>query len=136
MATAMKRQRLMLALTVGALLGAGACFLPRAGRAQSIDFGQIEAFESMGSGTQRGGQPAKTIIDDGDRHMVFITVLEANTETKVYWRSAEGGGTDRASVIPGPGLQVFQTAGEFRLEAVGDDTRSVKYGYMLFRMKK
>jgi hypothetical protein len=90
----------------------------------------------MGSGTQRGGQPAKTIIDDGDRHMVFITVLEANTETKVYWRSAEGGGTDRASVIPGPGLQVFQTAGEFRLEAVGDDTRSVKYGYMLFRMKK
>jgi hypothetical protein len=121
---------------IKSVASAAACLLPADVHAQSIDFSQIETFESMGSGTQRGGQPAKTIIDDGDRHMVFITVLEANTETKVYWRSVEAGGAERTSIIPGPGLQVFQTAGAFRLEALGDDTRSVKYGYMLFRLKK
>src|SRR5262245_29832951 len=121
---------------IKSIAGAGACLLPTNGHSQSIDFSQIEAFESMGSGTQRGGQPAKTIIDDGDRHTVFITVLEANTETKVYWRSVDAGGAERTSIIPGPGLQVFQTAGEFRLEALGDDRRSAKYGYMLSRMRK
>lgn|SRR5262249_36699304 len=118
------------------LLCAEAGLFPSDLRAQPIDFSQIEAFESMGTGTQRGGQPAKTIIDDGDRHMVIITVLEANAETKVYWRPVDAVGAERTSIIPGPGLQVFQTAGEFRLEALGDDTRSVKYGYMLFRLKK
>ena len=121
---------------IKSIASAGACLLPANVRAQSIDFSQIEAFESMGTGTQRGGQAAKTIIEDGDRHMVVITVVEANTETKVYWRSVEAGGAERTSIIPGPGLQVFQAAGEFRLEALGDDTRSVKYGYMLFRLKK
>jgi hypothetical protein len=117
------------------IAGAGAGLLPATARGQSIDFSQIEAFESLGTGTQRGGQPAKTIVDDRDRHTVFITVLEANTETKVYWRPVDGAGAERTSIIPGPGLQVFQTAGGLRLEAVGDDTRSVKYGYMLLRMK-
>jgi hypothetical protein len=121
---------------IKSIAGAGACLLPISVRAQSIDFSQIEAFESMGTGTQRGGQPAKTIIDDGDRHMVILTVLEANTETKVYWRPVDAAGAERTSIIPGPGLQVFQTGGEFRLETLGDDTRSVKYGYMLFRLKK
>jgi hypothetical protein len=30
----------------------------------------------------------------------------------------------------------FQTAGEFRIEALGDENHSVKYGYMLFRLRK
>ena|SRR3989442_15357298 len=132
----MKRQRLVCVLAAAALLCMGLCVAPADIRAQAIDFSQVDAFESMGSGTQRGGLPAKTIIDDDDRHMVFLTVLEANTETKVYWKSTERDAANRTTVIPGPGLQVFQTAGEFRLEALGDEGRSVKYGYMLFRLKK
>jgi|SRR5205809_6017364 len=132
----MKRERLVRVLTAAALLCTATYFLATDVHAQAIDFSQVDAFESMGSGTQRGGAPAKTIIDDADRHMVFLTVLEANTETKVYWKSTERDAADRTTVIPGPGLQVFQTAGEFRLEALGDESRSVKYGYMLFRLKK
>jgi hypothetical protein len=33
-------------------------------------------------------------------------------------------------------MQVFQTAGEFRLEALGGEDRSVRYGYMLFHLRK
>ena len=35
----------------------------------------------------------------------------------------------------GPGLRAFQTVGEFRIEALGDENRSVKYGYVLLRLK-
>jgi hypothetical protein len=35
----------------------------------------------------------------------------------------------------GQGLRAFQTVGEFRIEAVGDDSRSFRYGYVLFRLK-
>src|SRR6266704_1032699 len=117
----MNPERLVRVLAAAALLCAGTSLLPAHVHAQAIDFSQVDAFESMGSGTQRGGAPAKTIIDDGDRHRVFLTVLEANTETKVYWKSAERDAANRTTVIPGPGLQVFQTAGEFRLEALGDE---------------
>jgi hypothetical protein len=41
--------------------------------AQVLDFSHIDAFESMGTGTQRGASPAKTIIDDGDWHTVLVT---------------------------------------------------------------
>jgi len=34
-------------------------------RAQEIDFGQINKFESLGTGTLQVGAPPKTIIDDG-----------------------------------------------------------------------
>jgi hypothetical protein len=30
----------------------------------------------------------------------------------------------------------FKTAGEFKLEALGDENHSVKYGYVLLRLKK
>jgi hypothetical protein len=103
--------------------------------AQVIDFSQIDAFESMGTGTQRGASPPKTIINDGERHTVFITILESNTEAKVYWKSTDGD-HPQTSIIRGPGVQAFQTAGEFRLEALGDENHSVKYGYVLFRLRK
>jgi hypothetical protein len=35
-----------------------------------------------------------------------------------------------------PGVQAFQTAGEFRIEALGDKDHSVKYGYVLLCLKK
>ena len=58
------------------LLYAGVFFHSANAGAQVFDFGQIDAFESMGTGTQRGGSPPKTIVDDGERHTVFLTILE------------------------------------------------------------
>jgi hypothetical protein len=103
-------------------------------RAQVIDFSQIGAFESMASGTQRGGAPPQTIVDDKEGHIVFFTVLEANTDAKVCWTSLDG--QPSTSTISGPGAQIFQTQGEFKLEALGTDDRSVRYAYMLFRLRR
>ena len=104
--------------------------------AQLIDFSKIDAFESLSAGTQSGASPQKTIVDDGNRHIVLFTILEANADAKVYWRAFDGDPPDRTTVISGPGVQAFQTAGEFRLETLGDESRTVKYAYMLFRLKK
>jgi hypothetical protein len=121
-----------------ALLCAGASLpCPRANgqvfNAQVFDFGQIDSFESMGSGTQRGGAAPKTIVDDADRHTVVITILESNTDAKISWKSADG--SPQTTFIHGTTVQAFQIAGLFKIEALGDDTRSVKYGYVLLRLK-
>ncbi len=115
-----------------ALLYAGAIFHSENASAQVVDFGSIDAFESMGTGTQRGGSPPKTIVDDGERHTVFITILESNTEARIYWKSPDG---DQTTVIRGPGVKAFQTVGQFKIEALGDESKSFKYGYVLFRLK-
>jgi hypothetical protein len=47
--------------------------VPAAVRAQEIDFSRIGGFESMGTGTVRSGSPPKTIINDDERHAVFLT---------------------------------------------------------------
>ena len=86
----------------------------------------------MGTGMQRGGSPPKTIVDDGERHTVFITILESNTEARIYWNSPDG---DQTTVIRGPGVKAFQTAGQFKIEALGDENHNFKYGYVLFRLK-
>jgi hypothetical protein len=125
----MKRQILTCAVAILALLCAG---LQPGARAQVFDFGQIEEFESLGSGTQTGGSPPKTIVDDNQRHTVLFTVLESNTEAKIYWKSKDGSQT---TTIRGQGLRAFQTNGEFRIEATGDSTRSFRYGYVLLRLK-
>ena len=101
--------------------------------AQVFDFGQIDLFESMGSGTQRGGAAPKTIVDDTDRHTIVITILESNTDAKISWKSADG--SQQTTFIHGTTVQAFQIAGLFKIEALGDDTRSVKYGYVLLRLK-
>ena len=62
-----------------ALLCVGAFLHSDTVRAQVFDFGQIDAFESLGSGTQRGGSPPKTIVDDGERHTVFFTIIVGRT---------------------------------------------------------
>jgi hypothetical protein len=104
-------------------------------RAQAIDFSKIDAFESMGTGTLHAGQPPKTIAEDGEQHTIVITVWEADTDTKVSWKPLDGG-EPRTSVIHGTGVQAFQTDGEFKLEALGDDKRTVKFGYLVLRVKK
>lgn len=127
--------KLAIALTIGAVVAVLFCaaiLLPEPARAQVLDFGQIDAFESLGSGTQLGGAPAKVIVDDNERHTVLFTVIESNTDAKIYWKSKDG---DQMTTIKGPGVQAFQTIGRFRIEAAGDKDHSVKYGYVLFRLK-
>jgi hypothetical protein len=107
-------------------------------RAQEIDFDQINKFESVGKGTLSVGEPPKTIVDDNERHVVILTIWDADAETKVYWKPADAAdaGTPRTTVIPGRGIQTFQTAGLLKLEAIGEPSRQVQYGYVLLGLKK
>jgi hypothetical protein len=123
-------QRACLIVTLG-LPMAAAALAPAC--AQEIDFGQIDKFESLGTGTLRVGDPPKTLIDDGSHHIVALTIWDADAETKVYWKSFDG--APRTTTIPGRGVQTFQTAGDLRLEAVGDPYHEVKYGYVLLGAK-
>ena len=118
-----------------ALLCTGGAPLPEAANAQEIDFGKIDKFESLATGTLHVGSPPKTIIDDSEQHIVILTIWDADAETKVYWRSLDGN-APRTTVMPGRGVQTFQTAGEFRLEAIGEPNHRVEYGYMLLGLKK
>jgi hypothetical protein len=127
-------KKLLPTVAILALLLAGAALSPEAA-AQEINFDQINKFESLGTGTLHVGAPPKTIIDDGERHVVVLTIWDADAETKVYWRSPDGN-DDRTTMIPGKGIQTFQTAGEFKLEAVGEPNREVNYGYVLLGLRK
>jgi hypothetical protein len=104
-------------------------------RAQEIDFGQIDKFESLGTGTLHVGAAPKVIIDDDDQHTVVLTIWDADAETKVSWTSADGD-VARTTVVPGKGVQTFQTAGQFSLQAIGEPNHEVKYGYVLLHSKK
>jgi len=131
----MRRLRSPRLLTLATVLALACIALPPSrSLAQDINFDQIDKFESFGTGTLDVGSPPKTIIEDGERHTVIFTVWEADAQTKIYWKSLEGGAS-RVTVIPGRGVQTFQTAGEFKLEAVGDPYHQVKYGYVLLRLK-
>jgi hypothetical protein len=102
--------------------------------AEEIDFDQINKFESLATGTLHVGAPPKTLVDDGERHVVILTIWDADAETKVYWKSPDGNA--RTTIMPGRGIQTFQTAGEFRLEAIGEPNHRVEYGYMLLGLRK
>lgn len=115
-----------------ALLCLGVLSYSGSAGAQMIDFGQIDSFESMGTGTQNGGSRAKTIVDDGEWHTVLFTILDSSTDAKIYWRSPDG---DQTTIIRGPSVKAFQTAGTFKVEALGNENQSFKYGYVLFRLK-
>jgi len=127
----MKLRPLMLIATL-ALFCAAAISWSETASAQMIDFGQIDSFESMGTGTQRGGARPKTIVDDGEWHTVLFTILDSSTDAKIYWRSPDG---DQTTIIRGPSVKAFQTAGQFKVEALGSENQSFKYGYVLFRLK-
>ena len=115
-----------------ALLCPGVLFYSGSAGAQMIDFGQIDSFESMGTDTQQGGSRPKTIVDDGEWHTVVFTILDSSTDAKIYWRSPDG---DQTTIIRGPSVKAFQTAGTFKVEALGNENQSFKYGYVLFRLK-
>jgi hypothetical protein len=72
----------------------------------------------VGRGTLDVGEPPKTIIDDSERHVVILTIWDADAETKVYWKALDAD-VRRTTVIPGRGIQTFQTPGLFKLEAIG-----------------
>src|SRR5450756_1970595 len=98
-----------------ALLYAGVPFHCERASAQVFDFGQIDAFESMGTGTQRGGSPPKTMVDDGDWHTVFFTILESDSDAKIYWKSKDG---DQTTIIHGPVSYTHLRAHETRHDLV------------------
>lgn len=130
------RDRFLGGLLVGALvfMSASSGLTPQA-RAQEIDFGQIDKFESLGTGTLHVGAAPKVIIDDDAQHTVILTIWDADAETKVYWTSPDGD-VARTTVVPGKGVQTFQTNGEFRLQAIGEPNHEVKYGYVLLHSRK
>jgi hypothetical protein len=123
------------AFLLGTVILAATAIPPTVGRAQDIDFSKIDRFESLSSGTLRVGSPAKTIVDDGERHVVVLTIWNADAETKVFWRSPDGN-APHTTVIPGPGVQTFQTAGALKLEAVGEPNHEVQYGYVMLGQEK
>jgi hypothetical protein len=132
---ARRTMKLLHTVIVAAWLFAGAALWPNTAPGQEIDFSQIDKFESLGTGTLHVGASPKTIIADSERHVVILTILNADAETKVYWRSPEGNDA-RTTIIPGKGIQTFQTAGEFTLEAIGEPNREVEYGYVLLGLRK
>ena len=121
-------------MTVFSLL-VPAILLPFDAQAQEIDFDQINKFESVGKGTLNVGEPPKTIVDDNERHVVILTIWDADAETEVYWKPPDAD-APRTTVIPGRGIQTFQTAGLFKLEATGEPNRQVQYGYVLLGLRK
>ena len=125
-------QRYMGVVAAFVLLYASTPFHARNASAQVFDFGQIDAFEALGSGTQRGGAAPKTLVDDDQRHVVVFTILESDTEAKIYWKSADG---NQTTLMRGQGVKVFQVTGQLKIEALGDANHSFKYGYTLFRLK-
>ena len=130
----MKLPTIMRAVTILVLLCAGMSVLPGSVCAQVMDFSKIDAFESMGTGTVHGASPPKTIIDDDERHTIFITVLESDADAKVYWKSLDG--SAQTTILHGPGVYAFQTVGELKLEVLGSENQSMKYGYLLLRLRK
>ena len=87
--------------------------MPTGSDAQVIDFGQIDSFETLGTGTQRGGSPPKTIVDDGEWHTVLFTILDSNAEAKIYWRSADG---PQTTIIHGRSVKHFRPPGSSGLK--------------------
>lgn len=125
------RLRLMTAV---ALVGAGVLLPPGRGSAQGIDFDRIDKFQSLGTGTLHVGDPPKTIVDDNERHAVILTIYDADAQTKIYWQTPDSK-EPRSTVMPGHGIQTFQTFGVLKLEAVGEPYHEVKYGYVLLGLR-
>ncbi|MFZ3339068.1 MAG: hypothetical protein WA199_24420, partial [Xanthobacteraceae bacterium] len=111
--------RTLVGVIAGLLVLGGVVLASRNVQAQDIDFGQINKFESLGTGTLHVGSPPKAIIDDDARHMVILTIYEADADTKIYWKPLDANEV-QTTVMPGRGVETFKTAGIFKLEAVGD----------------
>jgi hypothetical protein len=106
---------------------------PSVGNAQEMDLSRIGSFESLGTGTVRGGAPPKTVVEDDQPHVVVLTVWNSEGDAKVSWKPVSGG-EPQTTVIHGTGVHAFQTGGLFKIQATGD--HEVQYGYLLFRLRK
>lgn len=126
--------RTLVGVIAGLLVLGGVVLASRNVQAQDIDFGQINKFELLGTGTLHVGSPPKAIIDDDARHMVILTIYEADADTKIYWKPLDANEV-QTTVMPGRGVETFKTAGIFKLEAVGDPHHRIKYGYVLLHLK-
>src|SRR5215469_14409525 len=107
----------MRVVTILALLSASLWLLPA--QAQEIDFGRIRSFVSVGTGEVSGTAPPKAIVDDGEPHTVVLTIWDSDTDAKVFWKSLDGN-EPRTTLIHGTTVRAFQTAGELKVQAVGD----------------
>jgi hypothetical protein len=123
----------MRVMTILVLLSASLLVLPA--KAQEIDFGRIRSFESMGTGEVHGAAPPKAIVDDGEPHAVVLTIWDSDTDAKVFWKSLDGD-AERTTLIHGTTVRAFQTAGELKVQAVGNADQKVKYDYVLMRVGK
>jgi hypothetical protein len=133
---AVGEMKLLLRLVAAvALLCAGATFTVGSSSAQEIDFGKIDKFQSLGTGTLHVGDPPKSIIDDDERHAVILTIYDADAQTKVYWRAPDSK-ESRTTIMPGRGVQTFQTLGVLKLEAIGEPYHEIKYGYVLLGLRQ
>jgi len=122
--------RLLCIAAISAVLGTALWCAPAYVRAQEMDFGNIGGFQSMGAGTVHGGAAPKTIVDDGERHVLFLTIWDSDTDTEVSWKPLDGSAT-RKTIIHGTGVRAFQIDGQFKIQAIGAADRSVKYDYVL-----
>jgi hypothetical protein len=82
-----KRLTFQRLLTAFALLGIVA-LAPARTCAEEIDFGQINKFESLATGTLHVGAPLKTIVDDGERH-AFASAKRSAPQFVVLQRPAQ-----------------------------------------------
>jgi len=57
-----------------ALLCTGAVHVSEAAYAEEIDFDRVDRFESLSTGTLHVGAPPKILVDDGERHVVILTI--------------------------------------------------------------
>jgi hypothetical protein len=72
-----------------------AAFLPEKTSAQEIDFGKLDKFESFASGTLHVGAPPKTIVDDGERHLV-------TSRSGTVMQRRKSIGDHRTEMLPAP----------------------------------
>jgi hypothetical protein len=59
---------------------------------QQCDYCLIDVAAARAASASRIGDvaPPKAIIDDSERHVMILTIWDADAETKVYWRSPDG----------------------------------------------
>lgn len=120
------------------LLGAALCAAATAGEiagAGKDDVQKLDQFDSLGTGILQVGAPPKTIVDDGERHLIIITIWYADAETRVSWNSFNKRGPS-STVVLGKGIQTFDVDGSLKLEAIGENHHRVEYGFVILGVRK
>lgn len=108
--------------------------VPSGGNAQEMNLSRIGAFESLGTGSVRGGSPPKIVVDDDGQHAIVLTIWGSDGDSKVFWNPVNGG-EQQSTIIHGTGVHAFQTSGQFKIQAIGERDNQVQYGFILFRLR-